>query len=306
MSVPTTPHRRRHYGGTAVFPLLLLVSVLCLRAQTPEPRLLFTGHLNNDCYEDRVYGRVMGAAQTWLPEIILWGRPDSLASGCPDSSLAPAITATQFVYPAWHHFAGTVSFTQVNHNDTRTDMLLFLWGSTDSAATEPDTGRALVVFGQQALAELEVIDLNLVAAGFQSEPFFAMDVQEGAGLSEPAIRDLSDVESYRLDPLNIAVGEQPEPPHPLVTSVRDSVEVRIYPNPSLYAATIEAVLPAGAYTARVVGVNGQVYDEQRFVLEQDGTLWRGIDVSRLTSGYYVVQLVRETGVVGVYPFIIRR
>lgn len=121
------------------------------------------------------------------------------------------------------------------------------------------------------------------------------------------MRDLSDVESYVLDPVNIAVEDSNITPPPLlVTNVQDSATVRIYPNPSLYATTIEAELPAGVYTARVTGINGQIYEEQQLSLESAGTLWRSIDVSKLANGYYVIQLVRNTGVVGVYPFIIRR
>jgi hypothetical protein len=308
--------RRRRWSGhrvTGIAPVLfvplLFLAYTVLRAQAPasEVQLLFTGYLNNDCYEDAVYGRMCSNGQTWLPEKILWGQPVSPDSLCADSAAAPSLTETQFVYPDWDRFAGTVSFTRINSNDDRTDMLFILWGCTDSTVAEPDKWRSLVIFGQGALSTREEINIATIPAGLQAQPIVTVELDHGYGLSNPAVRDLSDVESYMLDPVNIAVGDSSvTPPQLLVTQVQDSASVRIYPNPSLYAATIEAALPAGVYTAKVVGVNGQVYEEQQLSLESAGTLWRSIDVSKLANGYYIVQLVRNTGVVGVYPFIIRR
>lgn len=316
MSISTRRRRRRRrscHRATGIAPLLfvplLFLMYTVLRAQSPvaDSRLLFTGYLNNDCYEDQVYGHVCSNGQTWLPDRIEWGQPVSPDSLCADSTAAPSLAETRFVYPNWDRFAGTVSFTRINSNDSRTDMLFFLWGCTDSTVTEPDTARSLVIFGQEALSSQEEIDLAQIPAGFQSQPLFTVELERGYGLTDPAVRDLSDVESYLLDPVNIAVGDTSiTPPQPLVTHVQDSVDVRIYPNPSLYAATIQAALPAGVYTAKVIGVSGQIYDEQTLSLESDGTLWRNIDVSKLANGYYIVQLVRNSGVVGVYPFIIRR
>lgn len=183
MSGQTRRRRRRRRScrkATGIAPVLfvplLFLMYTVLRAQMPsaESQLLFTGYLNNDCYEDAVYGHVCSNGQTWLPEKILWGQPVSPDSLCADSTAAPLLAETRFVYPTWNRFAGTVSFTRVNSNDDRTDMLFFLWGCTDSSAAEPDTARSLVIFGQGALSAQEEIDLGQIPAGFQVQPLFTV------------------------------------------------------------------------------------------------------------------------------------
>lgn len=255
--------------------------------------VLFTGDLNRDSYADTVLGGVYGGAFTRLPERVIWGKD-------PVHPQPNGLSVTMFKYPAYPGLAGSVSFLQLNPGDTVTDMLFFLWWKNNTATTEPDTGRGLAVFGQTALSTVPVIDFNQILPGFQTHPFFAQEVQSDIHLTEPKVRDLSDVESYLLAPFNI-----PGAP-PIVTHVEDSIEVRIYPNPSLYTTTIEAALPAGSYTAKLIGVSGEVFEEQTVHLESNGTLWRSIDVSRLVSGYYVVQLLREGTPVGSYPFLIKR
>lgn len=290
--------KRRSSKSTArPYYVVLLLCLLCCVAMQAQPTVIYVGHLNQDQYADTVTGKIYGGAFTRLPDMIIWGK-DHIN---PQPPVGPP--TTHFIYPSYPHFAGSVSFLELNPNDTLTDMLFFLWGRTDTSGVQPDTGRAVAIFGQSALSTMPVIDFRQIQSGFQSVPFFAQDVQLGIHLTEPAVRDLSDIDSYLLLPMDVKI--QGTPP-PIVTHVDDSVEVRIYPNPSVYTATIEAALPAGNYTARVVGMSGQVYEEQSINLDGGGALWHNVDVSRLVSGHYVIQLMREGQPVGSYPFIIRR
>lgn len=295
--------RRSCRGAARLWKAATLLCFFCclgsLQAQgvSSKPSVLFIGRLNQDQYADTVMGRAFGGASTRLPEMVVWGK-DPVHPMPPNGP-----PMTMFKYPVYPRFAGSVSFLQLNPGDSLTDMLFFLWGRNDSTGVEPDTGRAVAIFGQAALSTLPFIDFSQIQTGFQTVPFLAQDVQHNIHLTEPQVRDLSDVESYLLAPFNVNV--QGAPP-PIVTQVNDSIEVRIYPNPSIYTATIEAALPAGSYTAKVVGVSGQVFEEQTISLQSNETLWRSIDVSRLVSGYYVVQLLREGASVGSYPFLIKR
>lgn len=308
MKVFTVPRRRCHRSYCGRAALLLLLFTLCistLTAQVPssETALLYIGNINNDCVPDTVYGNTYGSALTWLPKLIVWGRPDT-AHPCPGPAGVEPVYSTNFIYPSYPRFSGSCSFVQINTGDEQTDLLFYLWGYKDSTATEPDTGRVVVIFGQDSLARQPAVVFSSIPAGFQSDPFFTQDIRLNIDLVDPDIRDLSEIESYLL--LSLTPGDTSvHPPH-LLTDVHDSMDVRIYPNPSLYTATLEASLPIGTYTAKVVGINGQVYNEQSLSLQTEGRLWRNIDVGQLASGYYVVQLVRNGQVVGVYPFIIRR
>jgi hypothetical protein len=306
MNMIRSPRRHcRNHCCRAVLLLLFALFASALTAQVPtsEATLLYIGNINNDCVPDTVYGNTYGHAMTWLPKVIVWGRPDT-AHPCPGPATAEPVYSTDFIYPSYPRFSGSCSFLQINTGDEQTDLLFYLWGYNDSTATEPDTGRVVVIFGQDSLARQPVVVFNSITAGFQSEPFFTQDIRLNIDLVDPEVRDLSEIESYLL--LSLTPGDTSEHPPHLLTNVRDSMDVRIYPNPSLYTATLEASLPAGSYTARLVGINGQIYNEQTLSLQSEGRLWRNIDVSPLASGYYVVQLVRNGQVVGVYPFLIRK
>lgn len=296
---------RKSYHRTGLLLLLLVLFVSTLTAQVPtsDVTLLYIGRINNDCVPDTVYGNSYGNAMTYLPKVIIWGRPDT-AHPCPGPAGVVPVYSTNFIYPSYPRFSGSCSFAQLNTGDEQTDMLFYLWGYKDSTASVPDTGRAIVIFGQDSLSQLPAVAFSSIAFGFQSTPFFAQDIRLNIDIVDPEVRDLSEIESYLL--LSLTPGDTSEHPPHLVTSVADSMDVRIYPNPSLYTATLEASLPAGSYTAKVVGINGQVYEEQSLSLQSEGRLWRNLDVGQLASGYYVVQLVRNGQVVGIYPFLIRR
>lgn len=275
-------------------------------------KILFIGHLNPDCYADTVIGTRHGNELTYLPDAIVWGQPDSLSAPCgADSSSKSKKKAfphrtTKITYPGYHNMAGSVSFVQFNPNDTLMDMMLFLWGTKRAEASDADTGRVIVVFGQKDLEQRPVLAIHQIKRGFQNNPFFAQDLTVGDDLHSPKKRDLSGIVSYAIRRPSVVVGDTAEPPPPIVTAVRDSVALHVYPNPSLYTTTIEAQVEAGAYTAQVVGVDGRVQREQEVRLEQRGLLWHNVDVSTLPNGYYVVQLRRDGVVVGSYPFIIMR
>lgn len=303
-----------------VQPLLLGITIavllLCATALSAQNYILFIGHLNPDCYADTVRGTMHGNELTYLPDVIVWGQPDSSATPCPaDSSTkskgknngTPKHAQTKIIYPEYYNMGGSVSFMRFNPNDTLTDIVLFLWGKTKAEVTESDTGRAIVIFGQKDLDKHAVLVIHQMARGFQSKPFFAQDLQVGEDLHSPKERDLTGIKSYRLRRPATVVGDTAsEPPQPIITGVADSIALRVYPNPSLYTATIEAEVAAGVYTAQVVGVDGRVQREQEVRLEQRGLLWHNVDVATLPNGYYAVQLRRDGRVVGTYPFIIMR
>lgn len=279
----------------------------------PGTPVIFAGDLNGDSYADTVIGRNYGAAMTLLPEAVVWGW---------DWSQQPPpgfIPVTPFVYPAYPEFAGSAAFLHVNpEQDDLTDMILFVWGTTDSSSAEADTGRTVVIFGQSVLSEQHSIDLNLLPDSVQTSPYYAQDLYINQHLTEPSVRDLSGVDSYLLPDIDMGGHtEPPKPvmPKPVITQVGSTTvggaTLRIYPNPSLHAATLEAELPAGSYTLRIVGVSGRVLQQQSLELARTGSIRHTLDLSDLASGYYMVQIERSgterSGEnVGAYPFIIRR
>ncbi len=277
------------------------VSTRQAQAQIPPGKtVLFAGDLNGDSYPDTVTGFNQGGASTLLPDAIYWGR--NYAQPMPPGF----ITVTPFVYPPFANLAGSAAFLHLNPaQDNLPEIVLFLWGRP-TPSSEPDTGRSLVIFGQSVLSSQHLINIALLADSVQTTPFYAQDLYINQQLTEPAVRDLSDIESYLLPDM---VGNT-SPPKLVITQVGGTsdaaMNVRIYPNPSLYTATVEATLPAGHYTARIIGVSGQVHQQQALELSESGKFWQTLDLSELASGYYMLQIERAGESMGAYPFIIRR
>lgn len=311
-------YRRLHYycGTKAAIPLVLLllfVGALCASAQ-PAP-ILFTGHLNWDCYQDTVYGKRVGQ-RAWLPDKIIWGKTDiHHAQPCDSDTTygghppgAPRFSVTDFVYPTWQE-GGSVSFEQYNTNDSLTDMLLFLWGTASTSSTVQDTGRALVLYGQLALDTVKTIYVGNIDSAMQTTPFFASDLDIDEELVNPAVRDMGNIRSYELLRQNFPVHSS-GPPHLPITpgeTLAEQASVTVYPNPAeLWAHLQSEPLDAGEYTITVMAVNGREYHRQSVHLLATQQVERELDLSGLPSGYYMVRLHRDGRMISSYPIVIVR
>lgn len=319
MNVPNRTrcrHRGHHYYGRTMvaIPLLLLLFIagaLCASAQSAP--ILFTGHLNWDCYQDTVYGKRVGQ-RAWLPEKIVWGKTDIHHSQPCDGDTtygghpagAPRFSVTDFVYPAWQE-GGSVSFEQYNTNDSLVDMLFYLWGTASTSSTVQDTGRALVLYGQLALDTVKTIYIGTIDSAMQSTPFFASDLDIDEELVNPAVRDMGGIRSYELLRQNFPVHSS-GPPHLPVSPgelLDEKARVTVYPNPAeLWAHLQSEPLEAGEYTITVMAVNGREYHRQTVRLLATQQVERELDLNGLPSGYYVVRLHRDGRVISSYPIVI--
>lgn len=271
--------------------------------------ILAIKHLNFDCFPDTVRG-FMNRDYQFLPLSISWGRRDSLRdapcnsdSGA-NSGSAHRVARTIIDYPHWRTIAGSVTIQRFN-TDTLSDFLIYLWGTVRSGETVIDTARAVTIFGQQGLDTLDVIHLDSIDS-FQSEPFFAMEMRVGEQFIEPAIRDISGQVSYILPMIQTKV-QSDNPKRPTIIPTNDGYTVRIYPNPTLQSAQVEAsTLPEGEYKVVVVAVNGQVALDQEVTVGTSGELLRTLDLHSLSSGYYIVRIYSQQKILGAYPIVITR
>ena len=289
------------------FAAVLLWSVHAPPLLAVDPPFRVEAHLNSDCYTDTLLcTKRSGDAQMYLPEVIFWGVADS-TSPCPvDTTLPTPVAFTHFIY-APHQTDGSVSLMRLNPHDTIADIVLHLWWKKDSTSTEPDTSRSIVIFGQDRISTMATIFVDQISSTSQTVPFVAQALRRGIELTEEQVRDLSGIKSHVIRAIDVVVKDSTQPPpHPVVASVEDNAIMRVYPNPTVFTATIEAELSAGTYTAKVVNITGRVLSEQAVVMAEAGPLWREVDVSDLPNGYYVVQLVRQGRIVGAYPFTILR
>jgi hypothetical protein len=197
------------------------------------------------------------------------------------------------------------------NNDSLDDMIIYIWGVTGDPDRAHDSTRALLVFGQEGLDTLDVLDVGGLE-GFQVSPFIAMEMRRGTELAEPAIRDLSRVISYRLTPVpldlarfredggTVSVGQLP-------SEIMPALRVRIYPNPTNAAAQLAAEsIPAGVYQVDIVSANGLVVRQQAVSVSGSGKLFETLDLRSVASGYYIVRLHDRGRMLGVYPVIITR
>lgn len=294
--------------------MLCLVFFSCVLSLKAQSVVLFTGHLNADCIADTVKGKSVGLHE-YVPETIVWGQP-SLHQSCPDTVQGghapgtPFVPMTSILFAGWSELHVSTAFQRYNQNDSLDDVILYLWGTYQNAqGVWRDTARAVVIFGQKDLDLQPVVLVQGITAGFQSTPFFAMDLQIGRNLVDPQERDLTGEISYELLPATAQVmPPDTNNPHPIHT-VQDSLltTVTVYPNPTELWAKMQAdPLAPGEYTISIMAVNGSVYHTQTVQIGEGKHLERELDLSNLPSGYYVVRLHTNSHYVGSYPIVIVR
>jgi hypothetical protein len=285
--------------------------ICCSFSLRAQQVVLFTGHLNNDCVADTIKGRSAGLHE-YVPETIVWGKPVP-NQDCPDAvqgGHAPGtffVPMTKFLFPGWNELHVSVSLLKYNRNDNLDDLLLYVWGQyRDAQGQWRDTARALVVFGQNDLDLQPALSVQHITAGFQSSPFFAMDVRVGRELVEPQERDVTGGISYELLPADVQiVPDKPAPPHPIATPDSVVTTVSVSPNPADLFAKLQAEpLEPGEYDISILAVNGSVYHTQTVQIGQGKSLEHELDLSSLPSGYYVVRLHTSNHYIGSYSIVI--
>ena len=208
--------------------------------------------------------------------------------------------------------SGSVAFQRMNA-DSLDDMILYLWSSNGGIGESHDSTRALLIFGQEGLDTLDMLDIGAMD-GFQSSPFIAMEMRKGSELVNPAIRDISGVLSYILAPVSLdlapfrhdgdhAAGVSPSNG----ASSATPLHLRVFPNPTAAAAKLSVEsMPGGTYEVEIVSINGLVAHRQHVNVPTSGSLLETLDLSSLASGYYIVRLHGRSGSLGAYPVIITR
>lgn len=316
--------------------LFALTDTAAARRSGANPEVILAlRNFNFDCYRDTVIGWADDRGH-YLPREIHWGAAPANTPPGNDSACASPTPhgkrqrITTIRYPNWKHITGSVAFEQHNE-DSLADILLYLWGDpTDkdnpgdahgNGARRRDTLRAFVVFAQVGLDSIRELNVGTIRQ-FQTDPFYAMELEFGDDLFNPASRDLSGFMSYELKRIKLdlrpprdsgRVERHDAPPQRQPAAGVDApVTVRVFPNPtgSSTNVEIEAVEP-GAYTVEVVAVNGALCLRQEVAVETTQSLLRTFDVSRLASGYYVIRLYRLSGSqgsrpIGTYPVVIAR
>ena len=297
---------------------VLLLCAVCIAAaapvaaQTGPPTTLFVGHLNTDCYPDTVRGREVDT-RSYLPDVIVWGKPveghpapcdrDSSQGGHPQGTRI--FPVTPIMYPDWPELRGSVAFEQYNTNDNITDVILYLWGK--SPLTGKDTSRALVLYGQLALDTLPMLMIGEIAPTLQTAPFFAMDLVLGRQFVDPAVRDIGGEVSYELPRVHFVMQEEKPVKMTAQGEPEVTATVTAYPNPAeLWTRLESSPLEEGEYTITVLAVNGRVYHTQTLQVLPKGRIDRELNLNDLPSGYYVVQLHRESRFISSHPIVIVR
>lgn len=189
-------------------------------------------------------------------------------------------------------------------SDSLKDIVFYMWGHYVDSTGVRDSARAAILFGQASLDTLLTINLAHIV-GFQSFPFFAMELKPGLGLSDPAVRDATGVTSYVVNRVArpIIIDHLKQNP----ASVPDPWSVQLYPNPAATSTQMEGrLIPPGEYMVEVISVNGSIEREQDVSVSETGELFRVIDLHDLASGYYLVRLHSKGKLFGTYPIIVRK
>ncbi len=276
----------------------------------PAPyRILYIGRLNFDCIDDTlIASRSSTDLNQYNPAFIAWGRWDSVGLyPCqPDTGHhVPKLPTTYITYPSWSDLHCDVAFERLNE-DSVADMIFFVSGKYTSGSTTRDTVRALLVFGQNKLDSVGVVNLGLLGLA-QSTPYVAMELLPDQHFVERAPRDPSGGSSFVLNPIVQYIPSQRMSPPTDVAGVANPWSVRVYPNPAVYSTNLEiTAVPPGDYRVDIISSSGALQRRQMLTIGESGEFMRILDLQSMPSGYYVVQLFSADKPYGAYPILITR
>ncbi len=296
-----------------------------VRSSDTVYKILFIGKLNTDCYEDTVIAPVAKSAKiAWrgapmLPKYILWGKSrivnDTTCKDTVGGIIADShkVAYSSIQYPAFISLGGSVSFMKLNTCDNIYDIVSMLWGKTDTSSSKRDTTASFTVFGRKGLDTLQTLPFYTIDS-MQLSPITAMKLKKQQHFTSPSRRDFSGRMSYFITPVvlpvivdtsehndstiqEILVGLNPEP--------SQKPEFKIYPNPSVNVTTIIGhKLEKGTYNIRILTEAGLLVCTQQLVSSSGEDIVFSMDVSTLSTGYYVLTVSSQKGAVGSYPVLI--
>lgn len=304
----------RHAKSIFVAGLFVLLSIVA-RAEPPDSlmsdtiavteRILYRGSLNGDCVIDTVFG-LRSAFGGFVPTKISWGGGDTLHYiPCPGEfpPKFPRYRATKFEYSGLDSLGGSVAFVNLD-GDSLNDVLLTLWWRTGASTARHDTARVLGIFSQRRFDTVSTV-LPALLPGLQLSPFVAMQFMVGGALSQPAVRDVSEITSYMLE--QVQRPGPPPPPRHETADVPMSADLSIYPNPTAWSASVTSrTVPPGSYELVVLDITGAVRYRESISVSESRSLAGTIDLHLLPSGYYLVRLINAGMPELSYPVIISR
>lgn len=294
----TTTYQRRLWRGWLLCAVLWTHQALPAAESgskhlTSSPRapemVLAQRHINGDALPDTLIGVSVG--KLYLPTAIRWGRDET-------ASVSQPVRQTEFLYPDWDGLSGSFSVLRYNPEDTLSDMIWHLRGTTTAAEA---ASRSCVIFGQSCLDRMRYVDIAAMQ-DIQTQPYCAARLIEGETLVDGRRRDLSERKSYLMKrmqlPIDIAADREAELP---------GVDFRLFPNPASSRVRLSARnLPAGSYSIQVVAVDGTSHMERVVEIGGDSEVDCELNLERLPSGFYIVELRRSEQRVGALTMVVAR
>lgn len=296
-----------------------------VRSNDTVYKVMFIGKLNTDCYDDTVIASVAKSAKiAWrgtpmLPKYILWGKSLIVEDTTCKDTVGGIIADSHKViysiiqYPTFVGLRGTVSFVKLNTCDNIYDIVSMLWGKTDTSSTKRDTTASFTVFGRKGLDTIQTLPFYTIDS-MQLSPIVAMKLKQTQHFTSPSRRDFSGRMSYFIEPVVLPViADTSGQNDTMLQEIRVGVnsepsqkpEFKIYPNPSVNVTTIIGhQLEKGTYTVKVLTETGVLVCTQQLASSSGEDVVFSMDVSTLSTGYYIFTVNSQKGAVGSYPLLI--
>lgn len=274
--------------------LLLLYSQVAISAED-STTVMQIFKFDNDCLPDTLIGRKIhnGHKTRVIPLSIRWGWGE-----CNDNIPSTGYRETLLKFPAWNSLS-VMTFHDKMNNDAVDDLVLRVRGKV---RLNVDTARFVVIFGQQGLKQLPILDLSLIDTN-ANMPLIVRELQKGKQLVEPQKHDMSGGNLWKIQRFDIAIENYGD------SYLKSGGNIfSVSPNPATLFTDIQSLesMPAGMYDVEVYGSNAQRVIKQSITLQQNGDLRTRLDLHSLFSGYYTIRVYSGSRKIAEFLFIIIR
>ena len=294
-----------------LIPFLLSALILSLMTNThcfSQPAitantvLIRETNFNNDSLPDKFFGTFDSTGKI-IPSFILWGRNDSTRQ---------ADSITRFQYPNWSNLRISYDVQNYDKNDAISDIIFILRGNLDpDNVSSKDSILIVAIMGGRGLDSIH--DVNLGDLPRKPDTLFTrVFLRPQSGLTEPAIRDLSNIISYRIPKITLQNGTASyrsapvteEQPQPALPDAETSV-ISVYPNPISSEASINYTnIPAGEYFIKLLDQKGCTVYTGTHSVDRGTDIVKQIDLGTITDGAYFLCVSSGDKSIGTFKIVV--
>lgn len=235
------------------------------------------GDLNEDCYKDTVYGKIISISKV-LPDFIIWGKYDSTIV-C-DTNRIFYYDSTNVEFTSIKYDSNDVNLLNISTADYTNDYIRdFSFSLKKLDTINGDSIIHFLIIGDNSLSKNQSIFISIDSLANDSLNCISPDISNNSEyLTEYMEHKFYLVDNFNINPAPIVQTK-------IERNTKEENEYLVYPNPNKGELNISVKIPP--FNIEIISLSGQTVYISDYILTSEYSL----DISGYTNGIYYVRLL---------------